>query len=117
MRASLALIAFAALLSGPGGVRAAAPDPASTIASVIPMPAEVATQPGAFSLRDGVAVAAGKDAQTARIAAYFTGLLRDSHGLHLKVHSDSRPQHGAIAFVLDPKASGASAESYQLEVQ
>src|SRR5215470_17343034 len=119
MRAGLKVTGLAALLAGVGAASAAAAEPASPAASVIPMPADVAPQSGAFPIRRGVEILSAKDPEVRRIAAYFAALLRESHGLSLEVRvrgNSGLPGH-AITFVLDPQASGASAESYQLEVQ
>jgi hexosaminidase len=119
MRAGLALAGFAALLGGFGAAPTAAAEPASPAVSVIPIPAEAAPRSGAFPIRPSVRILSSKDPQVRRIAGYFAGLLRDSHGLSLavRVRGEQGPTDQAINFLLDPGASGASAESYQLEVQ
>ena len=121
MRTRLALwLVTATVVSGAVEATAAAagaegPHP---LPDVIPMPAEVVSQAGTFAVRAGLEVRTAKDPQVARIAAYFAELLHTSHGLSLKVRAqgNSRGGDGAIAFVLDAKAPGASPESYQLEV-
>jgi hexosaminidase len=117
MRARLALCGFAATLYAVVGNAAAGAAPAP-LADVIPMPAEAAPQPGAFALRESVEVRSASDARVRSIAAYFVELLHSSHGLSLKVRAagDDASAGGAIAFVLDAGASGASPESYRLEV-
>jgi len=88
------------------------------LVDVIPMPAEVAPQAGAFRLGEGVAILSAKEPEVRRVAAYFAGLLRTSHGIKLEVHArgESRASGGGISFALDPAAPGASPESYWLEV-
>jgi len=108
----------AAVLLGAVAATAAFAAPRTPLADVIPMPAEVVSQVGAFRLGDGVVIGGAKDPEVRRIAAYFAGLLRTSHGLELEVRArgDGRASGGGISFVLDPGAPGASPESYRLEV-
>ncbi|HVP33642.1 MAG TPA: family 20 glycosylhydrolase [Steroidobacteraceae bacterium] len=85
---------------------------------LIPLPAEVASQPGAFALRASVEVRSAGDARVRSTAAYFIELLDSSHGLSLRLRPTGVTPiaDGAITFRLDPEASGTSPESYQLEV-
>jgi hexosaminidase len=104
-----------ALAALPGGV--------SAEVSVIPRPASVSSRPGHFLLRSDTEVYATADAQSQRIATYFTELLRTSHDMALRVRklpqaegADSRVPAHAVLFRLDPQAPGTSPESYQLDV-
>ncbi|HEY6823174.1 MAG TPA: family 20 glycosylhydrolase [Steroidobacteraceae bacterium] len=102
---------------------AAAPGASAAEVGVIPLPASITSRPGYFVLRGGTEVYAGADARSQRTAAYFTELLRTSHGIGLKVHTLPQadvPAAGvaahAILFRLDPQAPGTSPESYQVDV-
>jgi len=108
----------ATVLLGAVAATAAVADPHTPPADVIPMPAEVMPQAGAFSLREGVAIGSAQDSGVRRVAAYFAGLLRTSHGLELKARArdDAGAPGGGIRFTLDPAAPGPSPESYRLEV-
>jgi hexosaminidase len=97
--------------------------PAATAAGValpdvIPMPAAAVPQPGSFALREDTQLTSAKDPEVGRIAQYFAALLHTSHGLRLSVvtRAATRAREGGISFALDPAASGASPESYRLEV-
>lgn len=107
-----------ALLLGAVAATVAVAGTPTQLADVVPVPAEVAPQPGAFTLREDVGITSAQAPEVTRIAAYFAALLRESHGLRLKLRAqgDRRPADGAINFVLDPGAPGASPESYRLEV-
>ena len=115
----LALGARAAtVLLGAVAATAAVAGARTPLADVIPMPAEVAPQPGTFMLREGVGIRSAKDPEVRRVAGYFAGLLHATHGLTLEVHAQGEPRDagGGIAFTLDPAAPGTSPESYRLEV-
>jgi hexosaminidase len=124
MRARLALCGMtAAALLGVVGTPAAGAVPRGDRPDVIPMPADTVPEPGSFALREGVVVTSTKDPEVVRIADYFAGLLRASHGLRLEVlhrgegHArDGHARDGGISFALDPGAPGTSPESYRLEV-
>jgi hexosaminidase len=108
-------LSAAALL---GAVDAAAAAAGGALPDVIPMPAAAVAEPGSFALRQDTEVTGAKDPEVGRIAQYFAALLHTSHGLRLRVltRADARAREGGISFVLDPAASGASPESYRLEV-
>jgi N-acetyl-beta-hexosaminidase len=107
-----------AVLLGAVAATAAVAGPRTPLADVIPMPAEVVPQAGTFTLREGAAIRSAQDPEVRRIAGYFAELLRTGRGLGLKVRAagDARTADGAISFVLDAAAPGASPESYQLVV-
>lgn len=108
----------ATVLLGVVAAAAAVAGPHTPLADVIPLPAEVVPQHGAFVLRAGVAIVSAKAPGVRRVAAYFAELLDTSHGLKLKVRAPAggRDCGGGIRFALDPAAPGASPESYRLEV-
>jgi hexosaminidase len=91
--------------------------PAAELADVIPAPASVLAGPGTFTVRDGSRILVPQDPESARIAAYFSRLVRASHGIALSVRAGRgpRPAEHAIVFRLDPAAPGG-AEGYQLVV-
>jgi hexosaminidase len=94
-----------------------APAAPAAAVDVIPQPAEAAPRPGAASIRDGTEILAPASREAARVAAYFAGLMRSSHGLRLRIRTeDKHPAPGTIVFALDPQAPSAGAESYRLEV-
>jgi hexosaminidase len=109
---------LAAVLLAAMAATAAVAGPRTPLADVIPVPAEVVPQAGAFSVRESVEILTAKDPQAARIAAYFAELLQMSQGLSLKVRaqSEGRDSAGGIRFTLDPAAPGPSPESYRLQV-
>jgi hexosaminidase len=87
--------------------------PASSPA-LIPFPAHLALQTGQFVVADGTAVVPeGGDADGARIATYFTDLLRRTNGMTLAARPD-----GTHAITLrrlaDPDATGQ--EGYRLKI-
>ncbi len=110
--------ATAAALLGAVALPAAGAQARPGLPDLIPMPADVLPEPGSFALRESSAVRIAKDPEVARIADYFAGLLRTSHGLRLEVvtRRDARARDGGISFALDPGAPGSSPESYRLEV-
>jgi len=113
---ALCALSAAALLGAVDAPAAAAAGVA--LPDVIPMPAAAVPQPGSFALREDTQVTSAKDPEVGRIAQYFAALMRTSHGLRLSVvtRADARAHEGGISFALDPAASGASPESYRLEV-
>src|SRR5579872_1049845 len=91
--------------------------PVHSAPQLIPAPAEIKEQPGAFVLKSGTELSVPRRPEARHTAEYLTGLMRLSHGLSLKVRSrgDEVPAGGAIAFRLHD-APGSSPESYELEV-
>ena len=76
---------------------AALPGGASADVSVIPRPASVSSSRGHFLLRTDTEVYATADAQSQRIATYFTELLRTSHGITLRVRKLPQPAERAAS--------------------
>ncbi|MGN6452092.1 MAG: beta-N-acetylhexosaminidase [Steroidobacteraceae bacterium] len=123
MRSLLVRLRLVAAGLGTAIALAALPGGASADVSVIPRPASVRSHPGHFLVRTDTEVYATADAQSQRIASYFTELLRTSHGIALRVRklphaegADSRVPAHAVLFRLDPQAPGTSPESYQVDV-
>lgn len=95
---------------------AQAVQPASaTTLGLIPAPASLVAQAGAFPISANTPVLAeGEGAQ--HVAAQFVEFLGKSHGLALKTGSSAGQGQGGIAFVIDPAAKGTSPESYTLDI-
>ena len=91
----------ATVLLGAVAAAAAVAGPHTPLADVIPLPAEVVPQPGAFVLRAGVAIVSAKAPGVRRVAAYFAELLDTSHGLKLKVRAPAGGRDWAVVAV-DP---------------
>ncbi len=94
-------------------VRAVAPAAVSSL-SLIPEPAHLAVQPGQFIVSDGTAlVFDSADADSARVATYFTALVHRSRGLTLTPRAAG--EHAIVLRRLaDPDATGK--EGYRLEI-
>jgi hexosaminidase len=98
------------------GTASAAPRPRQV--DVIPAPSRVAFSDGVFAIHARTPISIPRDPDAARIARYFAGLLEESRGVRLDVverSNDSLPV-SAIAFRLDRPVTGASPESYAIEV-
>ncbi|MBV8495222.1 MAG: beta-N-acetylhexosaminidase, partial [Gammaproteobacteria bacterium] len=100
---------------------AAAPATAADVAvppAVIPNPALLTRRPGRFVIEPRTAVLASGGAEAVRIAGYFAGLMRTSHGVSLPVRRQAATAVSprALAFRLDASARGTDPESYTVDV-
>ena len=95
-----------------------AASPVESAPQVIPAPAEMKEQPGAFALKSGTELRVPRGPEAKRTAEYLAGLVRLSHGLSLKVSAtaDAQSAAGAITLTLGTLAPTESPESYELEV-
>ncbi len=88
----------------------------ATPPSLIPLPAQLQSQSGHFTVDAGTPIVlADHDAATKQTAAYLTDLLARTRGLHLRV-ADGGKTARAIVLQRDPQASVARAEGYMLTV-
>ncbi|MGQ0835325.1 MAG: beta-N-acetylhexosaminidase, partial [Gammaproteobacteria bacterium] len=85
--------------------------------SVIPAVAVVELGTGTFPVGAGIRMHVPSDPEVERIAQYFADLVARTRGIQLGIaREDATPPAGAIAFVIDTRPSGASAESYELAI-
>lgn len=88
----------------------------ATPPSLIPLPAQLQSQPGRFTVDAGTPVVlADHDAATKQTAAYLIDLLARTRGLHLRV-ADAGKTARAIVLQRDPQAPVDQAEGYMLTV-
>jgi len=86
--------------------------PSRASVSIIPAPASVVPGQGHYTVTAATQVlCAGKQADCAWVAGYFTDLLKRSRGLQL--HAGTGEQSGAISLRLSP---GMAPEAYRLDV-
>ncbi|MBW8709422.1 MAG: family 20 glycosylhydrolase [Alphaproteobacteria bacterium] len=108
---SLSALLLAALLAGCQTSIPPAPLPRATV-SIIPAPASVTVGQGHFTVTAATQVlCAGKEADCAWVARYFTDLVKRSRGLQL--NAGTGEQSGAISLRLAP---GLGPEAYRLDV-
>ncbi|HZR34410.1 MAG TPA: family 20 glycosylhydrolase [Nevskia sp.] len=108
----------AGLILSAAGCRHAETVPAaeSRIPPLLPLPASLQAGDGAFSVGAGTALlAAAHDAAAQDAAAYLAQTLARSGGPKLQARVGEGGA-GAIVFATDPRAAGAGAEDYSLEV-
>jgi hexosaminidase len=112
VKTGFAALALAALLLGcQSGNMPPASLPRATV-SIIPMPASATAGQGHFTVTAATQVlCAGKEADCAWVARYFTDLLKRSRGLQLKAGTGE--QSGAISLRL---SAGMGPEAYRLDV-
>jgi hexosaminidase len=112
VKKTFAALALAALLLGcQTGSMPPAPLPRATV-SIIPVPANVTAGQGHYTVTAATQVlCAGKEADCAWVARYFTDLLKRSRGLQL--NAGTGEQSGAISLRLSP---GMGPEAYRLDV-
>jgi hexosaminidase len=121
LRYPLAYAAAVAFFSGclsSSATPATAAMPLARQADVIPAPARVAFRDGVFTIQAGTLISISRDANTARIARYFAGLLEETRSVRLKVaeRSDESSPQGSIVFRLDAAKAGDKPESYAIDV-
>ena len=111
MKTAFAALALAALLLGCQTGVPPAPLPRATV-SIIPAPASVTAGQGHFTVTAATQVlCAGKEADCAWVARYFTDLVKRSRGLQLAAGTGE--QSGAISLRL---SAGMGPEAYRLDV-
>lgn len=91
---------------------------ASAQVSVIPQPVSVEPRPGVFAIRAGTRVSTPRDPRAARVALYFTSLLRETRGIQLPADlSGATPSPRSIVFRLAASSKKfSSPEGYAIDI-
>ena len=104
-----AILLAASLLCGGCTAQLNTAPSGATAPALIPAPASVATRPGQFTVRDGMAVAVPSgDAEARKAADQFVDMLRQTRGLDLKV------REGTEGDIRLRRVAGGTGEAYSL---
>src|SRR5438876_7447572 len=75
---------------------------AGEMINVIPQPAHAQSRQGSFAIRAGTRIALPRDPRAARVARYFSDLMRRTCGIRLQISAVA--ESGDIVFELRPTA-------------
>lgn len=92
-------------------------DPGSLLDAILPAPASVQKNAGAFTVGSGVVIAAPADRAVRRVADVLSQLIIRSTGVQAElVAADATPTTGAIALELTEPAAAGDEEAYDLAI-